>query len=140
MGFYTAIDRLNSDQVGTEDHISLQSPDHSQQATSTQESKIAPPTTIVQSCSLLGANMENFKLSWPWLNHHLPQLREKGWTRAGLFRRGKLRYPAGRWGVAWYDVWRRENLTVTIGDRGQLIFKFSASDRRVTQSAEIQDA
>lgn len=82
-----------------------------------------------------GPGEENFKVAWQWIRDNQDLLIAMGWTKAELFRRGRFRCPLGRWGVAWLDVWSKEGLSVSIGARGQIVFKFSSNNRMIQQSA-----
>lgn len=82
----------------------------------------------------LGESPENFKEAWPWLNKNLSTLLSAGWTRATLFQRGKHRYPTGVWGAAWFDVWRKEILTISIGKDGALSFTFRTPGKIIEQT------
>lgn len=93
------------------------------------------PTNPAPPAKRLGENRENFDAAWPWLQANLAALLAAGWTRASLFQRGKRRYPVGRWGIAWLDVWRREGLAVSIGTKGQVVYRFEISNRIVTQTS-----
>jgi hypothetical protein len=83
----------------------------------------------------LDENLENFRAAWPWLRENLADLLQSGWTRAALFQRGKSRYPAGKWGTAWVDAWRKPNLVVRIGRAGCIEYTFLAGDRQVRQTS-----
>lgn len=80
-------------------------------------------------------SQDNFKKSWPWLRENLSSLMKKGWTRRALFQRSASRYPAGNWGVAWCDVWRKPDLAARITDTGTIEFSFSSGTRQVQQTA-----
>lgn len=82
-----------------------------------------------------GGNPANFAASWPWLNENLPALGVAGWTRRALFQRGKLKYPAGSWGVAWLDAWLKRDLAAQIGRGGRIEFSFRSGERLVQQTA-----
>ena len=77
----------------------------------------------------------NFTKSWPWLRENLPSLLQAGWTRRALFQRSATRYPAGLWGVAWFDVWAKPDLTPRVGRSGTIEFSFSSGARHVRQTA-----
>ncbi|MBB5348977.1 hypothetical protein JWG42_01685 [Desulfoprunum benzoelyticum] len=83
----------------------------------------------------LGENPENFKAAWPWIKVNMQDLLKAGWTRAALVRRGKLRYPCGNWGVAWFSVWKIEGLVIEIGRNGKIVFTFESCGRKITQAA-----
>lgn len=82
-------------------------------------------------------NAEYFRAAWPWLQANLPGLLSAGWHRRALFQRGKNRYPAGQWGVAWLPVWRKKGLSLTLNRHtGAIAFHFSGTDGRpITQTA-----
>lgn len=80
-------------------------------------------------------SQDNFKKSWPWLRENLSSLMKMGWTRRALFQRSTSRYPAGNWGVAWFDVWRKNDLAARITDAGTIEFSFSSGTRQVLQTA-----
>lgn len=78
---------------------------------------------------------ESFKKSWPWLSENLSSLLQSGWTRRTLFQRSACRYPAGHWGVAWFDVWQKPDLSAKIAATGTIEFSFSSGSRQVRQTA-----
>lgn len=78
---------------------------------------------------------ESFNKSWPWLKENLSSLIAAGWTRRALFQKSASRYPAGNWGVAWFDVWRKNDLAARITDAGTIEFSFSSGTRQVQQTA-----
>lgn len=82
-----------------------------------------------------GQGQGNFTKSWPWLRENLPSLLQAGWTRRALFQRSAIRYPAGHWGVAWFDVWAKPDLAPRVGRSGTIEFSFSSGARQVRQTA-----
>jgi hypothetical protein len=96
-----------------------------------------PPAAAKQALTLPddppGDEEKYFRASFSWIMDHLPQLLAAGWTRPGLFRRSKFRWPLGSWGAAWSAVWGKPDLRVQIGSRGELVFTFSSGVRKVTQ-------
>lgn len=85
---------------------------------------------------------DNFLAAWPWLQANLLTLLSGGWSRRRLFQRGKNKYPAGQWGVAWILVWRKNELSLALDQRtGAIVFHFRGTDGRpVTQTANPQQA
>jgi hypothetical protein len=79
------------------------------------------------------AEKEYFLIGYAWIRDHLPELLAAGWTRAALFRRARYRWPLGPWGAAWSVAWKKQDLKVRIGGRGELIFTFSSDSRMITQ-------
>ncbi len=47
------------------------------------------------------AEVARYRQGRAWCLDHLGTLLASGWTRAGLFRAGRYRYPYGPWGAAW---------------------------------------
>lgn len=78
---------------------------------------------------------ESFNKSWPWLKENLSSLFAAGWTRRALFQKSANRYPAGQWGVAWLDVWRKPGLVAKLTATGNIEFSFSSGSRQVRQTA-----
>jgi hypothetical protein len=81
---------------------------------------------------------EFFQAAWPWIKENKAQLTRSGWTMAALVSRSKFRWPCGRWGLAWLPVWKREQLQVTINDRGSIVFTFRYCGKIATQTAKPQ--
>lgn len=79
---------------------------------------------------------EFFRAAWPWIKENKAQLIRSGWTMAALVARSKFRWPCGRWGIAWITVWKREQLQVTINDRGFIVFTFRYCGKTVIQTAK----
>ncbi len=76
-----------------------------------------------------------FAVAWPWIKENKAQLLSAGWTMAALVRRGKFKWPYGKWGVAWLSVWIREGATFSLGSRGEIIFSFQNNGKTVKQTA-----
>lgn len=72
-----------------------------------------------------------------WVREHLPELLDLGWSRAELFRRSRLKWPLGQWGIAWLPVWEREGVVVDIDKRsGRICFRFcDPCGREIVQTA-----
>jgi hypothetical protein len=67
--------------------------------------------------------VRRFRRARPWLVERLDALQAAGWTRARLFRAGRLRYPFGAWGVAWSHLWGDPRLhAVEVDQDGALRF------------------
>ena len=77
----------------------------------------------------------HFTAAWPWIKEHKGALLAADWTMAALVRRAKCRWPYGHWGVAWLPLWSKQDLVVTIGRRGGIVFTFPSSGRMITQTA-----
>lgn len=77
----------------------------------------------------------HFAAAWPWIKENMNRLCSAGWTRAALMRRAKFRWPYGPWGAAWLPVWNKPGVTVTIGQRGEIVFSFTSNGRIITQAA-----
>ena len=76
-----------------------------------------------------------FKTGRSWILARLDELLAAGWTRAGLFRAGRFRYPCGEWGLAWTSAWTRPNLAgVSLVEGGIVDFEFRETDRMVRQT------
>ncbi|MGE4401822.1 MAG: hypothetical protein AB7F61_09055 [Desulfobulbus sp.] len=80
---------------------------------------------------------EFFRVAWPWIKENKAQLIQAGWTMTALVARSKFRWPCGRWGLAWFPVWKREQLQVTINDRGSIVFTFRYCGKAVTQTVKL---
>lgn len=78
---------------------------------------------------------ENFTAAWPWIKNNIQRLLDEGWTRAALLRRSKYRWPCGPWGLAWLSAWTKNDVSITIGRKGSVVFTYTSCDRRITQSA-----
>lgn len=80
--------------------------------------------------------LESWKVARPWLLAHLPRLQAAGWTRAKLFRAGRLRFPCGPWGVAFLSVWTKDGVQVEIEDGGAIRWTWAdATGKTITQAA-----
>ena len=62
----------------------------------------------------------NYTSSIVWIREHWGELLECGWTWDKVFFLGNLPYPLGLWGVAWFSLWGREDLEITITSGGDL--------------------
>lgn len=77
-----------------------------------------------------------YKAGRCWILAHLDGLRALGWTRPGLFRAGRFRYPCGEWGLAWASAWVNPLLGgVAIAEDGSVIFELHETGRVVRQTA-----
>nr|WP_320010108.1 hypothetical protein [uncultured Desulfobulbus sp.] len=76
-----------------------------------------------------------FQEAWPWIKENKAQLLKSGWTLAALVGRSKFKWPYGRWGLAWLPVWTRDQLQVTISDKGAIVFTFRYCGKTVQQTA-----
>lgn len=79
---------------------------------------------------------QHLMAAWPWIKENKAQLLGAGWTMAALVARSKYRWPCGSWGLAWLPVWTRDQLQVTINDRGIIIFTFQYCGKTVTQTVK----
>jgi len=77
-----------------------------------------------------------FRAAWPWIKENKAQLLAAGWTMAALVGRSKFRWPYGQWGLAWLPVWTREQVLVTINDKGAIAFTFRYCEKTITQTAK----
>ncbi len=93
----------------------------------------APPDPAAKQTT--GQRRTYFDAAWPWIKENMEILISVGWTRAGLVRRAKFRWPYGQWGVAWLPVWGKEGVAVAIGRKGEIVFTYSSGGRVITQSA-----
>lgn len=73
---------------------------------------------------------KNLDAAWPILKEMMPALLAAGWTRGALLSRDYRKTQ----GIAWFPVWRRPGLTVTIGTQGQLVFSFRSGNQDVQQT------
>ena len=55
-----------------------------------------------------------FLIAIVWIRDNLSELLRVGWTRAALLRRGRFSYPCGNWGIAWLDVWGKDDVHTDI--------------------------
>lgn len=76
-----------------------------------------------------------YKAGRRWILAHLDGLLAAGWTRPGLFRAGRFRYPCGEWGLAWTSAWTHPHLArADMAGDGTIIFEFRETDRVVRQT------
>jgi hypothetical protein len=61
-----------------------------------------------------------FKVGYPWVKDHLPELLAAGWTRRELFGRGRYKWPFGDWGLSWAASWGESRSALSIGTRGEV--------------------
>jgi hypothetical protein len=81
--------------------------------------------------------LASFLVAWAWIKENRAALLVAGWTMAALVRRAKCRCPYGAWGVAWLAVWnKQEQLAVTIGRRGEIVFSYQSNNRTIMQAAK----
>ncbi|EFL50929.1 zinc finger CHC2-family protein [Solidesulfovibrio fructosivorans JJ]] len=77
-----------------------------------------------------------YKAGRRWILPHLDELLAHGWTRPGLFRAGRFRYPCGEWGLAWASAWINTLLGgVTMAEDGTVVFELNETGRVVRQTA-----
>ena len=76
-----------------------------------------------------------FQAAFPWIMENLQALQAAGWTRPELFSRSRQRWPTGSWGVAWLGVWVHDDLRVSVGPKGKLVFIFTSCGREIVQTA-----
>lgn len=76
-----------------------------------------------------------YKLGRAWIAEHAAELLARGWTRAGLFRAGRYRYPCGPWGLAWVGSWGNPARGgVSIAPDGTVVFELHEPGRVVRQT------
>ena len=80
-------------------------------------------------------SFHDFMKGFAWIEAHKNELKQVGWTIAGLFRRGVFKYPLGNWGLAWCSLWDKPDLNIEIKSKGQVSFTFVSCGRRITQTA-----
>jgi len=74
-----------------------------------------------------------------WALARLPELERAGWTRAGLFRAGRLCYPYGPWGLCWYGEWTRPDLAaVELDPAGRVCFILHDAHGETRMAAQPQ--
>lgn len=82
------------------------------------------------------AMVQTYKAGRRWILGHLDTLLTHGWTRPGLFRAGRFRFPCGEWGLSWSSAWTNPILGgVTIAEDGTVIFELREAGRMVRQSS-----
>lgn len=78
-----------------------------------------------------------YKTGRHWILAHLDGLLAHGWTRPGLFRAGRFRFPCGCWGLAWASAWGKPNVGgVSIADDGTVVFELNEAGRVVRQTVQ----
>ena len=81
--------------------------------------------------------VQAYKAGRRWILAHLDGLLAHGWTRPGLFRAGRFRYPCGEWGLAWASVWTNPILEgVAMVEDGTVLFELHEVGRVVRQSSQ----
>lgn len=80
-----------------------------------------------------------FDAAWPWIKQNLPRLLAAGWTRAALLRRSKYRWPYGTWGAAWLPPWAKDEVIVSLGARGEIVFSYPSGERTISQTVHKPD-
>lgn len=80
--------------------------------------------------------VQAYKAGRRWILAHLDGLLAHGWTRPGLFRAGRFRYPCGEWGLAWASAWTNPILGgVSMAEDGTVVFELHEVGRVVRQSS-----
>jgi len=80
--------------------------------------------------------VQAYKAGRRWILAHLDGLLAHGWTRPGLFRAGRFRYPCGEWGLAWASAWTNPILGgVAMAEDGTIVFELHEVGRVVRQSS-----
>lgn len=77
---------------------------------------------------------ESYRAGRKWILPNLASLEAAGWSRADLFRIGRLRYPYG-WGLAWSGKWTDPKVSAALGKSGQVEFSLQEHGRTITQTA-----
>jgi len=81
--------------------------------------------------------VRSYKAGRSWILAHLNELLAAGWTRTGLFRAGRYRYPCGEWGLAWASAWTNPILGgVAMAEDGTAVFEFRETGRVVRQTVQ----
>jgi len=81
--------------------------------------------------------VRSFKTGRCWILAHLDELLTAGWTRAGLFRAGRFKFPCGSWGTAWLSAWTNPRLAgASMAGDGTIVFEFRETDRVVRQTVQ----
>lgn len=82
------------------------------------------------------AMVRAYKSGRVWILVHLDELLAAGWTRQGLFRAGRFRYPCGEWGLAWASLWINPILGGVAMDKdGTVVFELHEAGRVVRQTS-----
>ncbi|MEA4857097.1 MAG: DNA primase, partial [Solidesulfovibrio sp.] len=101
-------------------------PDHAQHRQLSRPRKSKPTPDMVRA----------YKAGRRWILAHLDGLLSHGWTRPGLFRAGRFRYPCGEWGLAWSSAWVNPVLGgVILAEDGTVVFELHETGRVVRQTA-----
>lgn len=79
--------------------------------------------------------VRSWKKARPWLLARLPELEKLGWDRSKLFRAGKLTFPFGNWGIAWYSIWSRPEILVKLEDDGSIRWSWKELDGKLVSQA-----
>jgi hypothetical protein len=83
--------------------------------------------------------VRTYKAGRRWILAHLDALLAHGWTRPGLFRAGRFKFPCGGWGLAWASAWSKPNVgNVSIAENGVVIFDLHEMGRVVRQTVQPQ--
>lgn len=76
-----------------------------------------------------------YKAGRRWIFAHMADLLAHGWTRPGLFRAGRFRFPCGEWGLSWSSAWLNPILgEVRMAEDGTVIFELQEVGRTVQQT------
>ncbi|WP_462323900.1 hypothetical protein [Desulfoplanes sp.] len=64
---------------------------------------------------------KNLEAALTWIKPHWDELVDQGWTWDRLFCMGNLPYPLGKWGVAWFSLWNKENREIGLSPEGNIV-------------------
>jgi len=77
---------------------------------------------------------KNLQAALTWIKPHWDELMERGWTWDKLFHMGILPYPLGKWGVAWFSLWTKENREIAFAKNGDLVCTLNEPGGKVIQT------
>lgn len=102
-------------------------PDHEPHRRLSRPRKSKPTSDMVRT----------YKAGRRWILAHLDALLAHGWTRPGLFRAGRFRFPCGEWGLSWSSAWVNPiRVGVTMADDGTVVFELNEVSRVVRQTVQ----
>lgn len=97
-------------------------------------SSVHPEDFCASKSGISPAMLAGWRRARAWLMPRLDDLLAAGWTKPGLFRVGRGRYPWG-WGIAWRGWWRDDRATVSLDPGGAIVITLHEAHGKTVQCA-----
>lgn len=93
------------------------------------------PEELIKENKYVTAEMKsNLEAALTWIKPRWEELLGRGWTWDRLFYMGNLPYPLGKWGVAWFSLWSKENREIDFSSTGDLVCTLNEPGGTVVQT------